>query len=195
MELILCFGIFFITLFIGTIIFGMIVLSAFFGIPQTLKLKKQKILLESASIKPYLTTIVIWMTIILVILLILANILKEIYFIEIVWGLIISFFYSFKSLSKSNYKINMEELLNIQAHNLNPKFINFESNNLISQNKIISPEIPIENEIQEQVNKIINKNNELKSLEENAPINSNDIFSNEYDEDLEDMDSNDEEIK
>ena len=135
------------------------------------------------------------MTIILIILLILGNILKEIYFIEVVWGLIISFFYSFKLLSKNNYKINMEELLNIQANNLNPKFINFGNNNLINQNKIISPEVPIEKELQEQVDKIINKDNELKSLEENAPINSNDFFSNEYDEDLENTYYNDEDLK
>ena len=128
MEIIIFIIILTITIIPSITIFSMIILSAFFGIPQTLKLKKERILIRSASIKPYLITIILWSSIIFFSLIILYNVLEEDYFIEVIYGVIIAFFISLRSLFKNNYKNNMEELLKIQANFINPNFINFINN-------------------------------------------------------------------
>lgn len=114
--------------FIYSFIFSMIILSIFFGIPQTIKLKKEKILLETASIKPYLITSTLWCCFIFIIIIFLFNILRKEYFVAVIFGMFIAFFNSLKSLSKDNYKTNMEELLKIQSNHLNPEFVNFVNN-------------------------------------------------------------------
>ena len=119
-----------VTSIVTSFIFGMIILSAFFGIPQTIKLKKKNILLESASIKPYLITILLWLSIILIVLLCLYNILNKEFFIAVIIGMVFAIFNSFKSLSKDNYQINMDELLRIQSNHFNPDFINFFNNGI-----------------------------------------------------------------
>lgn len=118
------------TTIVCSFIFSMIILSAFFGIPQTKKLKKEKILLDSASITPYLITIFIWVTITFTILLFLFNRFKNDYFIAVIVGMLIALFNSFKSLSNDNYQINMEALLKKHSNNINPNFVNFVSNGI-----------------------------------------------------------------
>lgn len=119
MELFVDIIIVIITTFICSYIFSIIVLSAFFGIPQTIKLKKEKILLETASIKSYLLSIALWCFFVFIVVLCLFNILSEEYFIAVVVGMIIALLNSLKSLSKENYKTNMEELLKIQSKHIN----------------------------------------------------------------------------
>ena len=130
MEIILSIIVLIITIIPCTVIFSMIILSAFFGIPQTIKLKRERILVREATIKPYLITIILWLSIVSLSLIILYNILEKIYFIEVIYGTIIAIFISFKSLSKNNYENNMEELLKIQANFINPNFINFVNNGI-----------------------------------------------------------------
>lgn len=116
---------FIISTVVYSFIFSMIVLNIFFGIPQTIKLKNEKVLLKTASIKTYLISSALWCFVTFIIMLFLFNVLPEEYFVAVVFGMIIAFFNSLKSLSNDNYKINMEELLKIQSDNLNPKFVNF----------------------------------------------------------------------
>lgn len=208
-------------------VFSMILLSAFFGIPQTIRLKKEQILLNTASIKPYLITIFIWITVFSIVLICLFNILREKFFIAVIVGIIVALLNSFKSLSKDNYKINMEELLKIQALNINPKFINFVNTginnvllkkaNEIAQNRgfnnwneletifLKQNNIQFESDmdIEYRLNFIANYQgfkdfNELymSCTSDDKNLNSNvDSSNREYDKDLEDMYSNDEDLK
>lgn len=117
-----------ITIILYTSIFSIIILSIFFGIPQTLKLKRKNILMKNASIKPYLITIILWLSIISFSLIILHNILEKSYFDDVISGIDIAFIISLMSLSKKNYKNNMEELLKMQANFINPNFFNCINN-------------------------------------------------------------------
>ena len=115
-----------ISLFVFRFILGMILLSLFFGIPQTLKLKKDKVLSNDATIKPYITTTLIWTTVILFIFFISSKVFTGLYFIEIIWGFIIAFISSLQLLSKKNYYINISEVLNVQCNHINTDFLKSE---------------------------------------------------------------------
>ena len=115
-----------ISLFVFRFILGMILLSLFFGIPQTLKLKKDKVLSNDATIKPYITTTLIWTTVILFIFFISSKVFTGLYFIEIIWGFIIAFISSLKLFSKKNYYININEVLNVQCNHINTDFLKSE---------------------------------------------------------------------
>lgn len=153
MELLIYIIVFAISLFIFRLTLGMIILSLFFGIPQTLRLKKENVLLNDATIKPYLTTIIIWTIVIGVIFWVSFKIFSGLYLTEIIWGFIIAFILSLQLLSKKNYSTNMSEVLNVQKNYINSKF------------QTIEPDIETWQSVKERVN----ENNNLESLEENAP--------------------------
>ena len=126
MKIIVYIIVFGISLFVFRFILGMILLSLFFGIPQTLKLKKDKVLSNDATIKPYITTTLIWTTVILFIFFISSKVFTGLYFIEIIWGFIIAFISSLQLLSKKNYYINISEVLNVQCNHINTDFLKSE---------------------------------------------------------------------
>lgn len=126
MKIIVYIIVFGISLFVFRFILGMILLSLFFGIPQTLKLKKDKVLSNDATIKPYITTTLIWTTVILFIFYISSKVFTGLYFIEIIWGFIIAFISSLQLLSKKNYYINISEVLNVQSNHINTEFLKSE---------------------------------------------------------------------
>lgn len=128
MKIIFSIIIMIITIILYTSIFSIIILSTFFGIPQTLKLKRKNILTKNASIKPYLITIIFWLTIIFFSLIILHNVLEKTYFDDVISGMDIAFIISLMSLSKKNYKNNMEELLKMHANFINHNFFNCINN-------------------------------------------------------------------
>ncbi len=126
MELLIYIIVFAISFFIFRLVLGMIVLSLFFGIPQTVKLKKENVLSNDAPISPYLKTILIWTVVIVFIFFLSFNFFEGLYFIEIVWGFIIAFLSSLKLLSKKNYSVNMNDLMNIQKNYITSKYQEIE---------------------------------------------------------------------
>ena len=113
-NIIIGFLIFIIVWFVFSIPFSMIILSLLFGIPKTIKRKKEKILSEKASIKPYLITALIWIPICIVIIILLFKFLPS-YGGYSVWGLSLAMLKAFNCLNHRYYNTNMQDLLRIQA--------------------------------------------------------------------------------
>lgn len=150
MELLLYIIVFVISFIIFRFICNMIILSLFFGIPQTIKFKKNGILSKDAPIIPFLKTILLQSLIILLLLVVSFKFLNESYFIEIVWGMVIAFFSSFEMLSKKHYSVNIENLKQIQSDYFVKKKFEHDT-------------------IWQSVKEEIDKKKNLESLEENAP--------------------------
>ncbi len=153
MDWFLYLGIFIISFIVSRILSSMIVLSLFFGIPQTIKLRKQGLLFKNAPISPFFKTILLQSLIIIGVLMLSYYFFNESFFIEIVWGFIIGFLSSFELLSKRNYVQNMTNLFEIQLPYYNESYYEFK------------PSIKINKSLKEKMDE---KNN-LESLEENAP--------------------------
>lgn len=133
MDLLLCIFIFLISFVIFRLPSGMLILSLFFGIPQTIKLRNEGILFKNAPIVPFLKTILLQFLIISSLLLISYKIFDEKWFVEIVWGFIIAFLSSFENLSKKNYVANMKDLFNIQSLYFNEKHYEFKPDDEVWQ--------------------------------------------------------------
>lgn len=129
MEFLLGIVIMGIAIAIYSVVFSMIILSAFFGIPQTKKLKKEGILLPSAKIGIYFFTITIWLVISIISITSLYAFLPKRLFTYVFVGLVVALFNSFKSLSKSNYSDNMSDLLHQQRENIDNEKLNKWLNN------------------------------------------------------------------
>lgn len=145
-------------------IFSMIVLNLFFGIPKTIKLKKDKILLDEAPITPFIITAILWIFIFSIITYMSHLIFKENIFEIISMAITFGFIISFNNLSKDNSKANYDDLFKTQQNYINLDLINsfiaYKNNNFKNFSMIKNNNIKDEN---------------LKNLEENAPPKKEDL--------------------
>lgn len=113
---IICMGI---SITVFSIVFSMIILSLFFGIPTTKKLIEEGILLPSAKTSKYVFTATLWITISFVAIFGIYKLLPNNLFIYVIIGLVVAFINSLRSLSKENYQNNISDLFVSQQEHIN----------------------------------------------------------------------------
>lgn len=111
----------FITAIIFSIVFSIIVLSLFFGIPNTIKMKKNGLLKKEADVSNFLATACVWIIFTIIIVIIANTYMSSELFGDFIVGLFFALIMSFKSLSKENYEANIQDFFKVQR-----KYIDYE---------------------------------------------------------------------